>query len=223
MRIFATADIHGHPRIMERMATFVEEYQFDKIIICGDVLQNPSETFKKYIKLQEENYKQFQEYVNNLGTPVLYILGNDDWVDGDINDPCYLSSQQGCFVPFEYISPTPADTNREAKRNKMVYELNKLRVNPGTIVVAHCMPRGCRDQILGGTRVGSTAIREFLRDNEPMLWLGGHIHEAFGCQRMYNTTVFNCACFPQYNKFRGWAIEIAEDYKIKAQQIEIKV
>ncbi|NLV21493.1 MAG: hypothetical protein GXY49_05855 [Syntrophomonadaceae bacterium] len=63
---------------------------------------------------------------------------------------------------------------------KQRLELSKIQVQPDTIIVAHEVPYGCLDEIYSGQRVGSTAIREFLRDKQPSKWLCGHIHESFG-------------------------------------------
>ncbi|HHV16754.1 MAG TPA: hypothetical protein GXX58_09330 [Gelria sp.] len=83
------------------------------------------------------------------------------------------------------------------------------------------MPHGCLDQIQGGERVGSTAIREFLRDKHPPIWLCGHIHESFGAKRMYDTSVFNCACNPRISKLRGWIIDTKKDYRHTVIRIEV--
>ncbi len=222
MKIFATSDIHGNKIIMQKMESIIQKHQLDAVIICGDVLENPHVSgFDEYIEHQNRNYQEFKEYVNSLNSQVLYILGNDDWVDGDKTDKCYLSSQQGVFIPFDFVSVSPFSTNREVNINKQRYELSKIQVQPDTIIVAHDVPHGCLDQIHGGMRVGSTAIRQFLRDKCPPIWFCGHIHESFGAKRMYDTSVFNCACNPRISKLRGWIIDTEKDYRHTAIRIEV--
>ncbi len=48
-----------------------------------------------------------------------------------------------------------------------------------TVLVSHSPPRGTRcDAILGGTHVGSRALRAWIERHQPPLVLSGHIHES---------------------------------------------
>jgi len=221
VKLFATSDIHGSKIIMQKIEKVLQQHQPDILIICGDVLENPYVSrFDEYVQYQQRNYQEFKEYVNSLNIQVFYILGNDDFVDGDETDKCYLTSPQGVFVPFDFVSITPFSTNREVNVEKQRLELSKIQVQSDTIVVAHDVPYGCLDKIYSGRRVGSPAIREFLRDKQPSIWLCGHIHESFGAKRMYDTSVFNCACDPRISKLRGWIIDTNTNYRHTAIRIE---
>ncbi|HOQ09991.1 MAG TPA: metallophosphoesterase [Syntrophomonadaceae bacterium] len=222
MKIFATSDIHGNKNIMQKIEQVLQQYQPDMLLICGDVLVNPrASSFDKYIQKQHRNYQEFKEYVSSLNTQVFYILGNDDFLEGDATDKCYLNSPQGVLVPFDSVSITPFSTYREVTVEQQRVELSQIPVQPDTIVVAHDVPYGCLDQIYSGRSVGSTAILEFIKEKQPSIWLCGHIHEAFGAQRLYNTSVFNCACDPRISKLRGWIIDTEKDYRSNFIRIEV--
>ena len=221
MRIFATADIHGNKIIMQKIEKVLQQYPLDALIICGDVLENPRvSTLDEYLQYQRRNYQEFQEYVNSLNIPVFYILGNGDFLEGDETDKCYLGSPQGLFVPFDLVSITPFSTYREVTVEQQGMELSKLQVQPDTIIVAHDVPYGCLDRVDGGRQVGSTAIHELLREKQPSIWLGGHIHESFGTEKLYNTCVFNCSCDPRTSQLRGWIIDTSKEYPHNFIRIE---
>jgi Icc-related predicted phosphoesterase len=207
---------------LEKLQRYLNKNAFDKVIMCGDLLSAPeTRTFDDYIQKQAEEYIVFQEYIKTLDGEVLYILGNNDWVEGDVADHQYLSNQRGVFIPFEYVRVTPAHSNREANENKIHYELNKLKVGLSTIVVAHDVPYGCLDRTNFGKMVGSESIRGFIEEKRPFIWLGGHIHEGFGGKRLKNTLVYNCSCDPQKSLLRGWLIEVIDfDYCV-AERVEI--
>jgi len=127
VKIFATSDIHGNTIIMQKIETIIQQHQLDAVIICGDVLENPHVSgFNEYVEYQNRNYLEFKEYVNSLNSQVYYILGNDDWVDGDKTDKCYLSSQQGVFIPFDFVSVTPFSTKIQVDNIKELAKTNQI-------------------------------------------------------------------------------------------------
>lgn len=222
MKLFATSDIHGDQVIMEKLKGYLSKNAYDKVIFCGDLLSAPeSYDFDEYVQKQAEEYMLFREYIKTLDGEVLYILGNNDWVDGDTDDENYLSRQRDVFIPFEYVHLTSAQSNREANENKIHYELNKLKVGMSTIIVAHDVPYGCLDKTYFGKMVGSQRIRDFIEEKRPLIWLGGHIHEGYGGKRLKNTLVYNCSSDPRRSLLRGWAIEVIDvDYSV-AERVEI--
>lgn len=61
------------------------------------------------------------------------------------------------------------------------------------VVVSHPPPLAqLVDRTRSGQHVGSTALRTFIDQTQPLLVLCGHIHEARGIERIGRTTVVNC-------------------------------
>ena len=60
------------------------------------------------------------------------------------------------------------------------------------VVVSHQPAYGTAvDGLRGGRYCGSTAIRQFIEAQEPVLAISGHIHEAAGVDRLGKTTLVN--------------------------------
>jgi Icc-related predicted phosphoesterase len=211
MKVFATADIHGNQDIIRKFPYIANDV--DMIFICGDNggKNYISKTFIEFTKYQKENALRFNDTLHDLAVPAYFILGNDDWFE--IKDTKnYLTVPKRIdthtLVPYEWVYLTPFNTNREANENKLKYELNKLEVDENTIIVAHGPPKYCCDRTNRGEYVGSIAVRDFIIEKRPKLWLCGHIHEAYGIDSLHNTTVVNCACDFSSGMLRGYVIDL---------------
>jgi Icc-related predicted phosphoesterase len=212
MKIFVTSDTHNDGVILRKLKEFITENYFDLAIHCGDIAgkDKNARTLIEFGKHQKEQYKYFIEHFPN----VIHNLGNDDWFESDNEN--YISQFPDHYycnyeiVSFELVHITPFNTNREANENKIWYELNKLNsnfpINSNTIIVAHDPPYNCLDLTSRGMNVGSKSVRGFIEENQPKLWLCGHIHEDFGVKNIGNTGIFNCACSPEKHLLRGWVI-----------------
>lgn len=166
----------------------------------------------------ERKQRQDEAYLDSkldeLSVESRYILGNDDWFESTRRKH-YLRNKatigDTSFVPFEWVSSTPFNTNREINENMMRYKLEKMSEMPldwqNTVVVAHMPPLGVGDTLYNGSRCGSMAIRNWIEEVQPKLWLCEHIYEDFGMGAIGNTLVFNCACRHDRNIFCGWLID----------------
>ncbi len=60
------------------------------------------------------------------------------------------------------------------------------------VLLTHLPPLGTRLDLAGsGTHVGSKAVKQVVEEKQPVLHLCGHVHEAFGEQRIGKTTSIN--------------------------------
>lgn len=62
------------------------------------------------------------------------------------------------------------------------------RCDDTDILVAHSPPKGYGDETSQGVSVGSTAIRDAVERIQPVLTLGGHIHDSWGYRGMIGRT-----------------------------------
>jgi len=197
MKLFATADLHGNRVIIDKLNDIVDEV--DLILICGDIGGKGirGKTFKQFSEYQKEDAVYLCNVLDNFKIDSRFILGNDDWFELEHNK--YLKSSELIdgtqLIPFEYVSITPFNTNREVNENKLEYELNKLMADNNSIIVAHTPPLGAGDIIYNGTRVGSKSVRKWIGEVQPEIWLNGHIHEDNTVTQIGRTLVFNCSCY----------------------------
>jgi hypothetical protein len=216
MRIFAASDIHGNKTIMKKLSSVANSV--DLILICGDIggKSGRFRTLRDFSNYQKQDELELLKIIKSfsLTTPVWYILGNDDWFDSDHYQ--HLKSPQNInnidVIPFEYVSLTPFNTNREANENKLEYELTKLTDDfidnfNSTVILAHTPPFGAGDTLYNGSHCGSKFIRNWILEYQPKIWLCGHIHEDNSVNHIGNTLVFNCSCQSETNQLRGWVID----------------
>lgn len=209
MRIFATADLHGDRRKMHLLSDASETV--DMVLVCGDI-GGYSGTWPHGIsQAQEEDVKYLDGILSSLPCPGYYILGNDDWTEytgpGRLLSPVVQDSYQ--FVPFEFVSTTPFQTNREVNDHRIFYELTRLTAGPDTVMVAHTPPYRAGDRVRNGERVGSYSLHRWLLESKPALWLCGHVHEDPCTVLVGSTLVCNCSTGASpSNELRGYIIEL---------------
>ena len=208
MKIFATSDIHGSRKIMDKLSIVAPDV--DLILVCGDIggKDGRGKTFRQFSEYQKLDADYLSSALKNIDTESRFILGNDDWFECD--DINYLQNAETIgglnFVPFEYVLLTPFNTNREVNDNKLEYELDKLSADRNTIVVAHTPPLGAGDILYNGSHCGSRSVRAWIEEVQPKLWLCGHIHEDNSAIWISDTLVLNCACNYPDGVLRGWIV-----------------
>ena len=67
------------------------------------------------------------------------------------------------------------------------------------ILVAHSPPHGTEVDFTGTKHIGSTAIRKFVEDVQPILMCTGHAHEGRGITKLGRTVIVNAG--PAKNGF----------------------
>lgn len=210
VKIFVCADLHGNKNIMNKIPQVAEKV--DGIFICGDIGGKGigGKTFEEFSSYQKTSATYLSDVLSQLTIPSRFVLGNDDWYE--YKGKHYLKQAEDIlgynFVPFEYVSITPFNTNREVNENKMTYELNKLKVNNATIIVGHGPPYGAGDKLFSGERCGSPSILKWIEKHQPLLWLNGHIHEDPSVHTIGKTTVINCACDYMSNELKGYIVDL---------------
>lgn len=209
MRIFATSDIHGNRKIMDKLNTIAPDV--DLLLICGDIggKDGRGKTFRQFSEYQKLDADYLASVLNEIKTESRFILGNDDWFEYE--DSRYLQKAETIngltLVPFEYVLLTPFNTNREVNDNKLEYELGKISADGNTVMVAHAPPLGAGDILYSGRNCGSCAVRGWIEEVQPKLWLCGHIHEDNSAAFIGETLVLNCACEHQNDILKGWIVD----------------
>ena len=210
MKIFSTSDLHGNRTIMDKLKIIAP--QVDLILICGDIggKDGRGKTFRQFSEYQKRDADYLVSVLRDIQTESWFILGNDDWFEYENGHYLQRAETVGDLklIPFEYVLLTPFNTNREVNDNKLSYELARLDADVSTIMVAHTSPLGAGDILYNGSRCGSRAVREWIGEVQPKLWLCGHIHEDNSAGFIGDTLVLNCACEYQNDILRGWIVDL---------------
>ncbi|PLS19622.1 hypothetical protein CVD28_04175 [Bacillus sp. M6-12] len=222
MKVFSVADIHGNMRIYKQIVEIVKQQEVDVLILPGDLYPKPDNvTFETYKAIQEGSASDISALLKELSIPIYYVLGNDDWVDTGIlcgeNLHGRIVEYQGIhFTGFEYVKNSPFHTNRELSednlKKKFKEQVQRLDLNnkEPLIIVGHTPLFEKQDKVMGGKCVGSRKLRMEVEKLNPLIYLCGHIHEAFGENQLNDTYIFNCACAYEVDLLRGYLIEVKD-------------
>lgn len=174
--------------------------------------------------------KQAEKVMDALqasGLPVLAQIGNMDRPEVD----AWLTEQgENLHCQVRELTPdiaimgiggstfTPFGTPSEFPESAFAAWLDemwpKARKYPHVILVSHNPPKDTAcDDIGGKTHVGSTAVRDFIVENQPDVCICGHIHEGRAIDHVGRTIVINPGQLSQ----GGYVVLRSDNGKISVQ------
>lgn len=170
---------------------------------------------------QKEKLNQICKLLKTIDIPVYMLIGNDDHIldkdwDKILNDYRIFnlnlrtySLRELKIVGFQYVLPTPWNTNNELPEDELSKKLRSIedQINRKTILITHGPPKGVLDRVTNGLRAGSESILDLVKDKQPIFHIFGHIHEAFGNTKVDNTICCNTACLWTDWLLRGYIID----------------
>ena len=187
MRILASADLHGFHDVYDWLASVAKAEEPDAVVLAGDLL-GWGGAFATIEQAQTADRIEVLGRLSRIARPVLYVMGNDDFIELDSPVP----SQQSVhgrridigdfnFVGYQYTLPFMGGIH-EKPEHEMVKDLAELesRIDGQTVLVTHGPVFGTRDRVRGGQHVGSKALRDLVERTAPRAHIHGHIHGEFG-------------------------------------------
>ena len=219
MIVIALSDIHGSLRFLNEQSPIAADLRAaDIVVISGDITNFGGDADVHHIisELKKYNPNVFAVAGNCDPAPVDKYLKNSS-----TNLNCNCIEQEG----FSLIGTGgEMACQRHAQGasieqslticSKHVYE--QVPENAKVIFVSHYPPNGTAvDDVGGDQHAGSTAIRNFVLQYQPMLTITGHIHDAVGVDTLGETTLVNPGSFKQ----GSYAVITIND---KVKNVEIK-
>ncbi len=182
MRILAAADIHGALGVYAWLAQLVEKHQPDLLVLPGDLFAGFREDG------QRQQAQKIIALLQRVPVPVLYLMGNDDFVALDYEDE-RIRAIHGRrveiggynFVGYQYSLPFVGGIF-EKPENEIERDVRSLEelLDERTVFVTHSPVFGILDRVYGGQHVGSRSLAALLEHKPFLAHLHGHIHEDFG-------------------------------------------
>jgi len=224
MKIFATSDIHGNKELIHLlMIEIIKKEAIDALIIAGDVAPknfDSSYAFSEIKLKQRGGVREICKLLQKAKIPVFMLIGNDDHISDDEWDKmlrdCGILNLNMASYPikglqitgFQYVLPTPWNTNNELPEEELGLSLKSMEkeINNKTILVTHAPPFGVLDKLTNGQHAGSSSIYKLVKDKQPLFHVFGHIHEAFGQDKIGNTICCNVSCWDE-SALRGYLID----------------
>lgn len=192
MRILAASDIHGNREVYGWLAEVAEERRPEAIVLAGDLLGVP-DGHDTVEAAQSADAGVIAETLSSLDRLVLFIMGNDDWVELPASRT-RLQSLHGRrfdlgsfnFVGYQYSLPFMGGIFEKPEegiaRDLAVLE---LLMDASTVLVTHCPAYGLLDLGILDEHAGSRSILSAVRARGVRAHIHGHIHECFGRQERH--------------------------------------
>lgn len=209
MKILALSDLHGFYRVYEWIPRLAEEHRVDVIVLAGDLLGAP-EGSRTIEAAQRSRSRKVIRILARATVPVLYIMGNDDWVE--LNPPeGRLQSIHGRrldfgtynFVGYQYSLPFMGGVFEKPEKE---IEADIARLEPlmdrRTVLVTHSPAFGVLDLGVLDRHAGSASIRAAVERRSVRAHIHGHIHACFGREGRH----FNVA---SSGEMRAMVLEVA--------------
>jgi uncharacterized protein len=215
MKILAFTDIHGSYKKVEEII----KLEHAQVVLIGGDLTNVGT-----IKEAEIAISQFQSVSKNL----LAVTGNMDLPRHDdlfsqmgislngngviINGVGFFGASASPFSPLH----TPNEISEESILKMLKQGYQEIKETKIKIMVSHAPPYGSKVDIThSGIHVGSTAVREFIEDEQPDAVICGHIHEARGQDVLGKTKIVNCG---QAGKGYYASIDVGDGIRISNKE-----
>jgi Icc-related predicted phosphoesterase len=212
MKFFAFGDIHMNTGDVESIPGIRSA---DLIIITGDITNFGSrkDVEKVINKLMAIN-RNIVGVAGNLDQPdvtrYLEDIGLSLHGKGRIINGMGIIGLGGSnYTPFN----TPYEFSEEKLADLLAEGLSQVGDVKDCILVSHTPPFQTKvDKLRNGKHVGSTAVRTFIDQQQPLLCLTGHIHESRGQDYIGRTHILN----PGMMKNGGYIEVLFENDRISA-------
>jgi Icc-related predicted phosphoesterase len=204
LRIVVFGDIHAEQQRLGSTLELLEGLEFDLALVAGDVGSDPpwrSPARETERQAHDDSVRETLERVAAyVCAPVLFVPGNHDLrdpVDGlpAVNCDRTIVEAAGLRVAgFGGAGPTRFGFPYEWSEEEADAALGSmLGATAGVdVLLSHSPPRDCAlDVTYRGAHVGSAAVHEWIGKSRPRLVVCGHIHEAWGVERVEGVPCIN--------------------------------
>ena len=198
MRIFQVSDIHGSFEAAERIPEKAKELKADLIVIAGDITHFGS----------PKDAEEVLKIISEAGAPIFFVSGNCDppslltWKPEAVK-AVNLNGRIEKFSGYVFAGLGGGSgkfgTLTELEESDFEKVLENYRDLRDLILVTHSPPYGTDVDFTGVKHIGSTAVRRFVEEVQPLLVCTGHAHEGRGITKLGRTVVVNAG--PAKNGF----------------------
>jgi Icc-related predicted phosphoesterase len=187
MRLLALADIHGKHDVYRRLPSLALERHADLVILAGDLLGMPDE-HDTLEAAQASDAAKVLDLLEPLKVPLLYIMGNDDWVDLDPAGKRFRSIHRkridhglNNFVGYQHTIRFMGGINEKTEEEirSDLADIEPL-LDTTTIFVTHSPAYGILDKGILGRHIGSPSLLKVIERSNVRIHIHGHSHCSFG-------------------------------------------
>jgi len=188
MRIVAISDIHGHTGGLQALQS--ELAAADLLIAAGDITHfggapEAAEVLDALLALAPRTVA----VTGTCDPPAVgaYLEERGVGLDGRLRELDGVA-----FFGLGGSLPCPGPTPNEYTEEDYERILNGATSALPLVLVSHQPPYDTKlDMISTGLHVGSKSVRAFIEERRPAVCICGHIHEAYGVDRLGSTVIVN--------------------------------
>ena len=181
MLVLAASDIHGNWETYQWLVEVVDTHHPDLVVLAGDLLGAP-ESYSTVEADQTTHAERLVEVLSPVSVPVLYVMGNDDWIELPPRPGWHsLHLQRREIGEYTFVgyqnTPRFMGGPNERTEEKIAQELSQIEcwLDRQTLLVTHGPAYGVLD---GGH--GSKALAGLLKRTSVRAHIHGHSHQSFG-------------------------------------------
>ncbi len=190
MKFFAFVDLHGNRMVLEQAMLNAINNECKFIICAGDLTNFGA------------GLSEMMSALSKSKIPVFIIPGNHE-TNEEIDKECKkykfvnLHAQAVSYRGLTLAgiggsNITPFNTPNEHTEDEIKEVLEKFKGRENLLLVSHAPPYGYLDEVGYGQHAGSKALLEFIKAEQPLMVICGHIHEHAGKETIIgNTKVIN--------------------------------
>jgi len=193
LKLLAFSDFHGSRIVVETASQVAQKESPDLVVVAGDIAHDDFEMARGLLEILTISKVPVLFVPGNMDSPVLargVNLRSAQCIHGECiycGDMAFIGlggATIGPFIaPFEYEESEAASILEKALRS---FGGGRL------VLVSHCPPKNTKvDLTRFKTHIGSTSVRRFIEQTNPVLAICGHVHEAAGLDRVGSTVVVN--------------------------------
>lgn len=183
MRILVFSDIHSDLKALERlMATEADLYFAAGDLVswargldkAGEILAKKADR----VYVLPGNHESARDMEGLCARHGLHNFHGQSMTVGGVH-----------LAGLGYSNPTPFDTPGEYSETELGERLAPFAALKPLVLICHCPPKNTPlDRVGEGRHFGSTAIRQFVDQQQPLWFFCGHIHEAEGAEAVMGAT-----------------------------------
>ncbi len=212
MNILVLSDIHSSLDNLKKLVEKAEEELIDLVVIAGDLTnfgdENDTEKVLNILSL----YK-ILAIPGNLDTPMVIDVLEEN--NQNLHDK-KIKQGKWTFAGFGGSLMT-----RPGKvlvtEEQIMNSLKKNASGESLILVTHMPPKNTKlDHLFNGEHGGSESVKKIIKDRQPEIHLCGHIHEAYGEEKIGKTLSINIGAVKD-----GRALMLYLGDKIKIKRLDL--
>ncbi len=193
----------------------------DLVLLAGDLGQDPPWDRALRRSRRAAHDDSVREIVGDVaricGCPVAFVPGNHDLrdvvedLDGTNVDGCAVELAGLRVVGLGGAGPSKFGFAYEWSEEQAALALDRTFAGASgrvDVFLSHTPPLGTLDRTQRGVSVGSAAVRRFVVESRPRLFVCGHIHEAWGVDRLEGVPCINAGAYGEpYPQEIVWAVD----------------